>query len=63
MRSIVTRVCLASMFFASLGLLLPAAGKAPESKTKVDFEKEIAPLIVEHCIRCHNPGNEKGSSH
>lgn len=60
MQCFITRVCLASIIFASLSLLLPAAGKTPESKTKVDFEKEIAPLIVEHCIRCHNPGNEKG---
>tara|TARA_R110002095_G_scaffold127500_1_gene110561 strand:- start:1506 stop:4370 length:2865 start_codon:yes stop_codon:yes gene_type:complete len=48
------------MLFASLSLLLSAADKTPEASAKVDFEKEIAPLIVEHCIRCHNPGNEKG---
>ncbi|MFH1301638.1 MAG: DUF1553 domain-containing protein [Planctomycetota bacterium] len=60
MRCLITRVGLTGIFFASLSLLLPATGKTSEAKTSVDFEKQIAPLIVEHCIRCHNPGNEKG---
>ncbi|WP_232107274.1 DUF1553 domain-containing protein [Gimesia alba] len=59
-RSLITRSGLVCLIFASLSLLLPAAGKIPESKTSVDFETQIAPLIVEHCIRCHKPGNEKG---
>tara|TARA_R110002111_G_scaffold108086_1_gene166727 strand:- start:19276 stop:22176 length:2901 start_codon:yes stop_codon:yes gene_type:complete len=60
MQSLITRVGLTCLLLVSLSLLLPASGKTPESKTSVDFEKQIAPLIVEHCIRCHNPGNEKG---
>lgn len=60
MRSLIYRVGLTCLLLASLSLLLPASGKTSESKTSVDFEKQIAPLIVEHCIRCHNPGNEKG---
>ncbi|WP_339732811.1 DUF1553 domain-containing protein [uncultured Gimesia sp.] len=60
MRSLITRVGLTCLLLASLGLLVPASETTAESKTNVDFEKQIAPLIVEHCIRCHNPGNEKG---
>jgi mono/diheme cytochrome c family protein len=26
----------------------------------VDFAHDVAPLFVEHCLRCHQPGNEKG---
>lgn len=54
------RFCLVSLLVGSTCVRLSASGKVPESFSKVDFEKEIAPLIVEHCIRCHNPGNEKG---
>jgi hypothetical protein len=28
--------------------------------TAVDFETQIAPIIQQHCIRCHSPGNNKG---
>jgi len=55
-----TSICLTGLFFTNFALLLSASEKTPESNGKIDFEKEIAPLIVEHCIRCHNPGNEKG---
>ncbi len=60
MRSFLIRFCLACLIFTSANAFLPASEKSPKSNSKVDFEKEIAPLIVEHCIRCHNPGNEKG---
>ena len=26
----------------------------------VDFRSQIAPLLERHCLRCHNPGNQKG---
>ncbi len=26
----------------------------------VSFENDISPLLEQHCIRCHTPGNEKG---
>lgn len=55
-----TRLCLMTLFTAGLSLLVTAAETAPDSTPQIDFEKEIAPLLVEHCIRCHNPGNEKG---
>ena len=27
---------------------------------QVDFETEIAPILAEHCVRCHSPNNRKG---
>lgn len=60
MRSYMTGMILTGLLFVSLAVHLMASEKQTESQGKVDFEKEIAPLIVEHCIRCHNPGNEIG---
>lgn len=37
---------------------LPAA--ADDSTETVSFEKEIAPILQTHCLRCHNDGNAKG---
>ena len=54
------RFCLITLFLTVLSLLVTAAEPTPDSTAKVNFEKEIAPLLVHHCIRCHNPGNEKG---
>ncbi len=30
------------------------------AKPSVDFESQIAPMLAEHCVRCHSPGNRKG---
>ncbi len=27
---------------------------------KVDFAKEVGPILERHCLKCHKPGNEKG---
>ncbi|MFG0295385.1 MAG: DUF1549 domain-containing protein, partial [Maioricimonas sp. JB045] len=37
---------------------LPAA--ADDGTETVSFEKEIAPILQTHCLRCHNDGNAKG---
>ncbi|MAX40035.1 MAG: hypothetical protein CME33_26125 [Gimesia sp.] len=54
------RLCLMILFLTGLSLPATAAETTPDSTSRIDFEKEIGPLLVEHCIRCHNPGNEKG---
>ena len=28
--------------------------------TSIDFEKQIAPIFADHCVRCHSPGDRKG---
>lgn len=44
--------------FAFIVLVLcPSAQSADE---RIDFEKQVAPIFAEHCIRCHSPGNKKG---
>lgn len=30
------------------------------AEKKIDFEKEIAPIFVDHCLQCHSPGINKG---
>ena len=35
--------------------LVPLAAQA-----KVDFQKQIAPLLVARCIECHGPEEQKG---
>ena len=44
--------------FALILLSICALGRADERQ--VDFEKQVAPIFAEHCIRCHSPGNSKG---
>ena len=39
-----------------LALLAVQARAAPP----VDFQKHIAPILEQHCVRCHSPGNRKG---
>jgi len=44
-----------------LGALIASLGEsAPVAAADVDFAKHVAPIIEQHCIRCHKPGNEKG---
>ena len=32
----------------------------PPANRKVDFAKDIKPLLLKHCISCHGPKKEKG---
>lgn len=36
----------------------PAAGQAPAAK--VDFVNQVAPILVQRCIECHGPKEQKG---
>ena len=36
----------------------PGAGRAAE--TAVDFGRDVAPILQQHCVRCHHPENRKG---
>ena len=38
-----------------LGAAITAAADPP-----VEFETQIAPILQQHCLRCHQPGSEKG---
>ena len=48
--------CRISLAFILLSIYAP--GRADEAP--VDFEKHIAPIFEQHCVRCHSPGNNKG---
>lgn len=62
MRTNLFRIGSGSLFVVCLSLFLSAADKTPSDKSIaiVDFETEVAPILVKHCIRCHQPGNAKG---
>lgn len=50
------RLAFASLLgFASLSITLTAGAGGP-----VEFQTQIAPILQQHCVRCHQPGNEKG---
>ncbi len=47
-------------FSLAIALLATHAIAAVEASEDVDFATQIGPMIEQHCIRCHKPGNEKG---
>lgn len=43
------------------GIVLHASrGKAAENERPVDFRRDVAPLLEENCLRCHNGDSAKG---
>jgi hypothetical protein len=38
-----------------LAIATPAAADRP-----VDFGRDVTPILEQHCLRCHQPGNKKG---
>lgn len=53
------QICLGT---ASLLLIVAFASQraAAESETRVDFSKQIAPILVAHCLECHNADLAEG---
>ncbi|MCU0981442.1 MAG: DUF1549 domain-containing protein, partial [Pirellulaceae bacterium] len=45
---------------ASVAAWVGLATGSVRSADQVEFARDIVPLIEQHCIRCHKPGNEKG---
>ena len=41
-------------------LALCCASSVGGAEERVDFETQVGPILAEHCIRCHSPGNRKG---
>lgn len=46
-------------WFSSMWFMIACCSLAAADEP-VDFSKQIAPIIEQHCIRCHSPGNRKG---
>ncbi|MGD9855110.1 MAG: DUF1553 domain-containing protein [Planctomycetaceae bacterium] len=42
------------------GVMLTVCASAGFGADRVDFEKEVGPILARHCLRCHKPGNAKG---
>ena len=43
-----------------LSALALAAVPAGHAADKVDFAKDIQPLLQQHCVKCHGPEKQKG---
>src|SRR3954454_21419303 len=58
------RSCLLLLAVAGLGVsLLRAAApppRLPPPPTRVDFVKDVQPLLANHCLKCHDAKKQKG---
>ncbi|MBV11773.1 DUF1553 domain-containing protein [Rubinisphaera sp.] len=41
-------------------IILAICSPLSADETPINFKKQIAPIFVEHCLRCHSPGIDKG---
>lgn len=52
-----------ALTFTTLAVLLTAcspAGDAQGADPAIDFARDVAPILQQHCLRCHRPDNRKG---
>src|SRR6187455_2894188 len=51
-----------STLLASLAALamLPLTNTAVIASSPIDFARDVAPILEQHCIRCHQPAIKKG---
>ena len=52
--------CWTSPRLAIAGLLLAAIGAPIVAAETPDFERDVAPLLVNHCLDCHQPNKRSG---
>ena len=52
--------CGKSFLVLVVGGWLPLSTFAADSQPLVDFARDVAPILEKHCIRCHQPTNNKG---
>src|SRR5215213_1061326 len=53
-RSLVADLCMLGVLFCAFGCS-EAVAKSP-----ISFGRDLAPILEQHCIRCHQPSNKKG---
>lgn len=46
---------------STLGWTILVASTGRGEETRVDFEKQIKPLLATHCVKCHGPEKQKGN--
>jgi len=42
------------------GFVLLASSEVLAADPQINFEKQVAPILTQHCIACHQPGKTKG---
>lgn len=55
-RSLAVAAAATSLVFATTHLFVTAA----ETSAPVDFQREVAPILVANCLRCHGPDSPEG---
>ncbi|HKD35556.1 MAG TPA: PSD1 and planctomycete cytochrome C domain-containing protein [Pirellulales bacterium] len=55
-------VAAAALMVVPVGILLSAdvPASSPATSTTVDFERQVAPILLRHCSGCHNPSERAG---
>jgi mono/diheme cytochrome c family protein len=51
------------LFFMMLSSLMTTSGAgedSPAASRRVDFNRDVRPLLVKHCLACHGPTKQKG---
>jgi hypothetical protein len=54
------RLIRSRFFVVALGLLFSCGGLSAQTPDKVDFEKDVQPLLRQNCVSCHGPKKQKG---
>src|SRR5262245_2094131 len=49
--------CLAALL---LIVFLPAVAQGADSSAKIDFDRDVRPLLAGHCVKCHGPEKQQG---
>jgi Protein of unknown function (DUF1549)/Protein of unknown function (DUF1553)/Planctomycete cytochrome C len=55
------RLCMALMVVVAPPTLAMAADRAPEAETAEHFERQIRPLLADHCWKCHGKEKQEAS--
>ena len=47
-------------FLMVYGFVLLASSEVLAVDPPINYEKQVAPILTQHCIACHQPGKTKG---
>lgn len=54
------KAVISALLMAAGAVLLPASALAqPDESTEVNFDRDVAPLLIDHCLDCHSGSDPK----